>query len=228
MHSNSRSVVSSQAGVHTQLAALLARHAATVFQKPIADHNRHAFDFSIAAWQHAGTAPLILDAGCGVGLSTHHLARAFPSNFVIGVDQSADRIERNLDWSHPVPENLLLVRAELSDYWRLLQMAGITLARHYVLYPNPWPKVGHLARRWHGHAVFPTALALGGRFECRSNWSVYIDECAAALRQLTGQPVVSEQYEPGSPITPFEKKYRDSGHLLWRCVADLTPARRVW
>jgi tRNA (guanine-N7-)-methyltransferase len=224
MHANSRTVLSSQTGVHSQLSTLVARHAATVFQKPVADHNRSAFDLSIAAWQCAGNPPLILDAGCGVGLSTHHLARLFPSHFVIGVDQSADRIDRGLEWPYPEPPNLLLVRAELSDYWRLLQSAGITLARHYMLYPNPWPKIGHLSRRWHGHAVFPTVLALGGRFECRSNWSIYIDECAAALGQLSGHPVVAESYQPESSITPFERKYLDSGHLLWRCVADLSQA----
>ena len=54
--------------------------------------------------------------------------------------------------------------------------ADICLARHYVLYPNPWPKIGHLARRWHGHAVFPDLLALGGVFECRSNWRIYIEK----------------------------------------------------
>jgi hypothetical protein len=50
---------------------------------------------------------------------------------------------------------MVFVRADLVDYWRLLAEAGIGLARHYILYPNPWPKIGHLARRWHAHPVFP-------------------------------------------------------------------------
>ena len=62
----------------------------------------------------------------------------------------------------PMPANAVLIRADLVDFWRLLADNGVRLARHYNLYPNPWPKIGHLARRWHGHPVFPALLELGG------------------------------------------------------------------
>jgi tRNA (guanine-N7-)-methyltransferase len=222
MYANSRSIASSQTGIHEQLAARVARQRTSLFQKPITDYNRRAFDDSIAAWQRQGSAPLILDAGCGVGLSSRHLATCFPTHFIIGVDQSADRLARDVHWPRPAPQNMLLVRADLVDYWRLLQAQRIALARHYLLYPNPWPKIGHLGRRWHGHPVFPSIVALGGAFECRSNWRIYVDECAAALTQLTGRMIATEALVAQEPITPFEKKYRDSGQGLWRCVADLS------
>lgn len=224
MHSNSRSVSSSQSGVHRQLASVVARHPSCTFQKPCADYNRQAFDQSMAAWQRASMPPLILDTGCGVGLSTRHLALAYPAHFVIGVDRSADRLSRNSEWTHPVPPNMFLVRADLIDYWRLLHDAGVRLARHYMLYPNPWPKAGQLGRRWHAHPVFPTAVALGGVFECRSNWSIYVEECAAALAQLTGRNIEARTYVPETVITPFERKYLSSGQTLWRCVMDEAPS----
>lgn len=210
-----------QSGVHDQLTAVVAKHARTEFRKPITTYNRNAFDTSMAAWQAAGAAPLILDAGCGVGLSTLHLATQFPDHFVIGVDQSAHRLSRNVAWHGLLPNNVFYVRADLVDYWRLMLAAGVRPTRHYLLYPNPWPKIGHLARRWHGHAVFPTMVALGGELECRSNWQIYIQECAAALAQLTGVEAHCEPYIAGQPITPFEKKYSDSGHSLWRCRISL-------
>lgn len=221
MDANSRTISSAQSSIHRHLAQRVARHAGSIFLKPFSDVNRRAFDNSMAAWKQAGEPSLILDAGCGVGLSTHHLARQFPSHFIIGVDQSVHRLARGLDWPHDVPANVLLVRADLVDYWRLLHDAGIRLARHYVLYPNPWPKIGQLARRWHAHPVFPTVVALGGRFECRSNWSIYIDECAAALSQLTALPIAAQPYNTNAPITPFERKYLASGHGLWHCEANL-------
>jgi tRNA (guanine-N7-)-methyltransferase len=46
---------------------------------------------------------LILDAGCGVGHSTIQLARAFPDHWVIGVDQSEDRLSRK----KPYPDALM-------------------------------------------------------------------------------------------------------------------------
>lgn len=217
MQANSRPITSAQTGPHVQLAGRVARYAATTFRKPITDYNRDAFEHSVICWRQAGEAPLILDAGCGIGLSTHHLALQFPDCFVIGVDQSADRLARGLNWPTATPLNLLLLRADLVDYWRLLHEAGIRLTRHYLLYPNPWPKIGHLTRRWHAHPVFPTVIQLGGHFECRSNWSIYIDECAAALTRLHGTTVAVESFQPATPITPFEKKYLLSGHGLWRC-----------
>ena len=208
--------------MHEHLAQQVSKHAASVFRKPVADYNRHAFEASMAAWHAGGRKPLVLDAGCGVGLSTLHLAQQFPDHFVIGVDQSADRLARNVQWPGAMPANCLRIRADLVDYWRLLQDAGVGLARHYLLYPNPWPKKQHLGRRWHGHPVFPTIVALGGVFECRSNWRIYVEECAAALTQLTGLAVSVESLDAQRPITPFEEKYRASAHPLWRCRAALS------
>jgi tRNA G46 methylase TrmB len=225
MHANSRLVTSNQSGIHNHLPALLARHTNTPFKKPVSDVNRQAFTHSIAVWRAAGSAPLIIDAGCGVGLSSLRLADAHPASFVIGIDQSADRLDRNIGWPASRPANCLLVRADLVDYWRLLHEAGIQPQQHYLLYPNPWPKKPQLARRWHGHAIFPTIVALGGKIECRSNWKIYIDEFAAALQQLSGLPVAAEPYQvTDTPLTPFEEKYRASGHDLWCCRTQLSAA----
>ncbi|WP_263772597.1 tRNA (guanine(46)-N(7))-methyltransferase TrmB [Propionivibrio soli] len=222
---NSRVPAGAQTGTHENLSSLLDRHRAAPFRKPFADYNRAAFEASMERREQvAAGLPLILDAGCGVGESTIALARAFPDHYVIGVDQSASRLARNIPGKNALtglPGNLDLVRADLVDYWRLLQGAGIALARHYLLYPNPWPKIGHVARRWHGHPVFPTVLALGGLLECRTNWRIYIDEFCFAVECLTSRPVVSEDYVPAEPLTPFERKYLTSGHALYRATIDL-------
>jgi len=226
MRANSRPVTSNQPGPHEHLQAIVRKHAQTTFLKPLSPASCAAFDLAIAAWRrHRGE--LILDAGCGVGLSTRRLAAQFPESFVVGVDQSADRLQREVRWSGPMPQNFITVRADLVDFWRLMARAGVHPERHYLLYPNPWPKKAHLGRRWHGHPVFPTLVALGGRIECRSNWKTYIDEFAAAVTQLTGINVATEALHvaPAAPLTPFEEKYLASGHTLWRCTAQL-PTRR--
>ena len=217
---NSRFISSAQDGPHRDLEALVRRHLAHPFRKPIADYNRAAFAEAMNAWVQFGrTAPLILDAGCGVGWSTLNIAQSFPEHFVIGVDQSIDRLARGK--SMEMPANAVLIRADLVDFWRLLADNGVRLDRHYNLYPNPWPKIGHLARRWQGHAVFPVWRELGGEVECRSNWRIYIEEMAQALSLLSGQSVVAEPWRTDSPMTPFEKKYLASGHELWRCRVSL-------
>ncbi len=216
MDGNSRFISSAQQGPHADLEDLLRRHLAHPFRKPILDYNREAFAEAMAAWRAWNpAAPLILDAGCGVGWSTLRIAERFPDHFVLGVDQSSDRLERGKPTV--LPANGRLLRADLVDFWRLLAENGVRLARHYNLYPNPWPKIGHLARRWHGHAVFPVWRELGGELECRSNWRIYIEEMAIALSLLCGQPAAAEPYATDDPMTPFEKKYLASDHELWRC-----------
>ncbi|QID18217.1 methyltransferase domain-containing protein [Nitrogeniibacter mangrovi] len=219
-YANSTIPVSAQQGVHEKLAERVARHRDAPFRKPFADYNRRAFEAALADWDQR--APLILDAGCGVGHSTIALARAHPDHWVIGVDQSEDRLNRRKPYPEALlPKNMVLIRADLVDFWRLLAEAQLRLARHYILYPNPWPKIGHLGRRWPAHPVFPFVPRLGGVLECRTNWQVYIAEFSTALEILLGRPVPWEPFEAASPLTPFERKYRDSGQRLYRASVDL-------
>lgn len=224
MFEPSRRVVSSQSGPHEDLARRVERGLGHPLRKPVADHTRAAFHRA-DAWRRRGLgAPLIIDAGCGVGLSTRRLARRFPDSLVIGVDRSADRLSRE---HGEMPANALLVRADLVDFWRLALAEGWQPQRHYLLYPNPYPKPSHLKMRWQGHPVFPAIPALGGRLELRSNWRLYVEEFALALRQATGLAVDVEGYHPanacpdGAYLSPFEEKYHRSGQPLWRLVATL-------
>ena len=140
MRANSRPVTSNQTEIHDQLHELVDKHARSHFLKPIAPYNRQSFDQANAAWQQAGCKPLILDSGCGVGLSTRRLAQRHPEAFVIGVDQSEDRLATDVQWQDVLPENFIQVRADVVDFWRLMAEADMYLSTHYLLYPNPWPK----------------------------------------------------------------------------------------
>jgi len=221
MHANSRLPTSAQTGIHEQLATLLDRHRNAPFRKPYADYNRAAFEASMAQRERlAPRAPLILDSCCGVGESSIALALSFPDHYVIGVDQSAARLGKNAKGGG-LPPNLDLVRADLVDYWRLMLDTGVRPHRHYLLYPNPWPKIGHLSRRWHGHPVFPAMLELAGVLECRSNWRIYVEEFCFAIGYLTPHTAVFQAYEPDEAMTPFERKYLNSGHALWRSTVSL-------
>jgi tRNA (guanine-N7-)-methyltransferase len=225
MYGNSRVPASAQNGIHPHLSMLLDRHAGTPFRKPYADYNRVAFTASLQRFRRtAPGTPLILDSCCGVGESSLILARSFsgplrdrrgPVGSAVGARPAC--WQEGFGW----PANLDLVRADVVDYWRLLHAAGIRLDRHYLLYPNPWPKIAHLSRRWHGHPVFPALLGLGGMLECRSNWPVYLAEFCFAVQQMTQRPALIDQYFPDPPMTPFERKYLASGHRLFRTIIDL-------
>lgn len=219
MQASSRAIVSNQSGPHEDLAKRVARALAHPLRKPVAEHTREAFAAATHWRESRRESPLILDAGCGVGLSTRRLAEAFPVHAVIGVDRSADRLSRD---HGSLPTNALLVRADLVDFWRLALADDWQPARHYLLYPNPYPKASQLKMRWQAHPVFPAILALGGRLELRSNWRLYVDEFALAITQATGETVDAARHHPeGDYLTPFETKYHHSGQALWRLAVTL-------
>ena len=209
--------LSSQDRVHPRLAEVVQRHLATTWRRPLRQFSEPAFEQ--VSEQLPAERPIILDAGCGTGWSTARLASTHPDCEVIGVDQSLDRLRR-----HPaLPANAHLVRAELADFWRLARAAGWRLHRHYLLHPNPWPKAAQLKRRWHAHPVWPDLLALGGALELRTNFEIYAREFALALQLsgFTAQPeLLSSSAE--NAASPFERKYLDSGHRIFRVSARLS------
>ncbi|MCB0352959.1 MAG: hypothetical protein KDD64_05515 [Bdellovibrionales bacterium] len=192
------------------------RHLRTPLQKPLSPHTVEAFKHALPALENAN-GELLLDSGCGTGESTLSLAIRNPESLVVGVDKSQVRINRALDRS-PLPKNVLFLRAELADFWRLLRESRLSLKHHFVLYPNPWPKAKHLKRRWHGHPIFPELLLLGATLELRTNWKIYADEfeIAAKVAGLSKEKIDNQEYKTETPLTLFEKKYLESGHQLYR------------
>ena len=246
----------------------------------IAQHTRLAFEeatrwvdaFYSSQGQAAGPVQsVILDSGCGQGLSTMLLARASPTVPVIGIDRSVSRLSRNVletkssssssssstqeeqeadddDENDDAPSsppsgsffvrsypneqpNVLFVRAEISDFWLLVANSSTwRVQAHNILYPNPYPKAKHLARRWHGHPVFPLLLVLGGNLRLRSNWDVYVAEMQQSLEAsapvyfsdthpLESTPLSAGPFTlaPGvdRPLTHFERKYHAVGLALY-------------
>ncbi|MCC5882672.1 MAG: SAM-dependent methyltransferase [Halomonas sp.] len=224
MQATSRTIATNQNGPHEDVVRRVERALQSPLRKPVAEHTRSAFEQACSWYERQGGAqrPLILDAGCGVGVSTRQLASQFADHLVIGIDRSADRLSRE---HGEVSDNALLVRADLVDFWRLALAAGWRPVRHYLLYPNPYPKSAHLKQRWHGHPVLPVILALGGRLELRSNWQIYVAEFAQALERVTGVVSPVEPFDPVDHyLTPFERKYHASGQSLWRLTAELSHA----
>jgi len=215
MHGDSRPIHSAQTAPHPRLQAVLERHRDSIWQAPVHAPTRKAFD-RLRRELAAEPRSIVLDSGCGTGQSTMSLATHHPDDWVVGVDQSAARLSRLAPTGYARQGNAFFVRAELASFWRLFVDAGFSAQRHFLLYPNPWPKAAQLGRRWHGHPVFPTLMRSAATFELRSNWRVYAEEFAHAL-QFAGHAEASvAAFEAHEPLSPFERKYRDSGHALWR------------
>jgi tRNA G46 methylase TrmB len=227
-HNSSRKVKSSQAGLHPWLRLKLQKHLETQWRQPLHAPTVAAFE---ALTESVGFDPeqkIVFDSGCGSGESTRCIASMLPDCLVIGIDKSQARLQRLNCGQFPHREgNAIWLRAELSSFWRLAGHAGWRLYRHYLLYPNPWPKPGHLQRRWHAHPVFPAMLALGGRLEMRCNWKIYADEFSAAIRWATGYDAAVSTTTDREITTPFERKFRQSGHGLYAVVVPAEANRLI-
>ncbi len=223
MKNNSKYVVSNQSGIHDNLKNVVLKHRDSEFKKPVQEHNVQAFKDLCEAIQVV-QGEVLLDSCCGTGQSSINLAHAHPDKLVIGIDQSEVRLSK----AQQSQDNLLLLRANCEDIWRLMVEHDFKVSRHFILFPNPWPKSVHLKRRWHGHPVFKYLPELSEQVELRSNWKTYLEEFALAWHLITGNYCDVESYQPeqvnagisqNAPyLTLFEKKYHQSGQELYRLV----------
>lgn len=124
---------------------------------------------------------------------------------------------------------MLLVRAELADFWRLwLQDPLGNVEKHFLLYPNPYPKKRRFQNRWYAHPAFPLLLQLGGEeIVVRSNWKAFLEdfEQATLLAAGLGGEDASNAYYSATSIerldptkeawTNFEAKYFNVGEIAY-------------
>lgn len=215
MFANSRAVDSNQNGVHDKLEETVKKYLSTEFKRPFAKHTLKAFE-KAQFFLEQQQKPIILDACCGTAISTFHLASQFPNHAIVGIDQSIHRLSKAFD----LPSNAIILQADLVDFYRLALSFNWQLDKHFLLYPNPWPKSNQLKRRWHAMPSFPAMLALGGEIEVRSNWQIYIEEFAIALN-IAGFQAEAVEFTPKISITAFEAKYLASQHQFWKLNCQL-------
>ena len=232
----SRSVISNQESLYKNLEATVKKYASTEYLRPVAEHTQIAFreaaEFVKSFYKVDGDVPegkrlsVILDSGCGLGESTFRLAFRFPGFPVIGIDKSVARLEKGRRMCC-IPENVLLVRAELVDFWRLtlefVKTSRWVIPYHALYYPNPWPKQSEATRRFHLHPVFPALIALSQETELRTNWEIYAREFKRAAEIVWSESGCEGENEaeistfvPDECVSAFERKYHLDAQTLWK------------
>ena len=110
MHASSRSVTSNQFAPHDDLARRVTRALNHPLRKPVAEHTRRAFA-EARRWVADQSRPLVLDAGCGVGLSTRQLAGIHAEHAVIGIDRTGHT------WEQVVTDYTFLNSSAMRKWW---------------------------------------------------------------------------------------------------------------
>lgn len=215
----SEKIVSSQTAPHNNLEKTVRRYMSSHFQDTIPQYAQDAFE-QANRFVERSQRDVILDNGCGTGESTYHLAKLFPDQTVIGIDKSGDRLGRSHSHGKP-PENLLFLHCDCIPFWQLTKSANWEIKHQYFFYPNPWPKPGHLQRRWHAHPVFPVIMSLGKVITMRTNWKIYAQEFQMALNIHGVDRISLQELTIENAMTPFERKYSQSGHQLFEVSAGM-------
>lgn len=210
---NSRSITTNQVGIHDKLDELVVKYQASTNKRPIGEHTKHAFS-EVCEWLDGYAGPIILDSCCGVGESTANIAKANSEARVIGIDKSAQRVEKHSHYSVQ-QENYRVIRADVIDFWRLVRSSNWQVVKHYLLYPNPYPKKTQIQKRWHGSAAMVDFMAITTNIEVRSNWLIYLMEFAQAAAHYGCLSDLAE-IKSSHAMTPFERKYTGSGQTCWK------------
>jgi tRNA (guanine-N7-)-methyltransferase len=209
-------VTSNQTGVHKDLESSIKKYLANSFRKPYRPFSAEIFHQANEIISDTNL-PVILDSGCGTGESSFILSEQNQDALIIGIDKSEKRLDKFIsDDNIYCKGNLILIRADVIDIWRMIKQSNWKIKKHYLLYPNPWPKKDQLKRRWHGHPVFPEMIGLCDQIELRTNWKIYAEEFKLALELVTHKEVLTASIDVTDFISPFEKKYYESGHELYR------------
>lgn len=206
-------------------------------KQPIATHSFAAF--TELSRRLPRDSPIILDSGCGTGRSSLLLGEQNPNSNVVGVDRSIARLSRHLSEEslvEKVSRNVWLVRAELVDFWRCCRQEEWSFNRHYLLYPNPYPKRARIKSRWYAHPSFPILLQLpASEMILRSNWFQYLQEFRDAVNiaaeysdefSIFHASDVRQIDSCGQQaLTNFEQKYWNVGEPTYELI--MTAKKRV-
>ena len=143
-HGNSTPVSSNQKFASRRLDPLLERYKRE-FKRPIPIHTEDAFNTAMEQLRESGKSSCILDAGCGTGDSTFELAKSHEESFIVGIDKSAHRLNRERE-RKPETESLTILRADLFSFFQIAEREEFSFEKIYFLYPNPWPKTSQKKR----------------------------------------------------------------------------------
>ncbi|WP_284234235.1 tRNA (guanosine(46)-N7)-methyltransferase TrmB [Mycobacterium antarcticum] len=178
------------------------------------------------------SAPLVLEIGCGTGVSTVAMAEAEPHLDVLAVEvykRGLAQLLSGIDRQRLT--NVRLIRGDGVDVLEhLLTPASLTGVR--VFFPDPWPKVRHHKRR----LIQPATVALiadrlrpGGILHAATDHPGYAEQIGEVgdaeprLRRVSADAITGAAAElPISvrrPVTKYEDKAQRAGspvaEFLW-------------
>ncbi|HEU4998056.1 MAG TPA: tRNA (guanosine(46)-N7)-methyltransferase TrmB [Lapillicoccus sp.] len=166
------------------------------------------------------TAPVVLEIGCGHGAAAIGYASAHPEHDVLAVDVHVPGIARLLAAADVA--GVTNLRVEIGDAVALLteRVGPGSLAAVHLFFPDPWPKRGHVKRRFVQAStleLLASRLTPGGHVLVATDQDAYAEHVRAEVA-AQGSFLARDVARPAwRPVDGFERK----GLAAGRQVSDL-------
>jgi tRNA (guanine-N7-)-methyltransferase len=172
--------------------------------------------------------PVALDVGVGDGAATLAWATARPDLLIVALELHRPGLAKLLAAldaraSSGEPANVRVVEADAVAVLAACEPGMLAAVR--VLFPDPWPKRRHVARRLVDRAFVVAAaeaLAVGGELHVATDWDDYADHA----RSMIATEARFELVEPPEPIARPTTVYERKGLEAGRAISELVARRR--
>jgi tRNA (guanine-N7-)-methyltransferase len=175
------------------------------------------------------TAPVVLEIGFGMGITTAEIAQANLGTDYLGVEVYAAGVASLMKL---IGDNdISNIRAIQHDVFEVVRdmLPDASLEGIHLFFPDPWPKLRHQKRRLLQPAfiqMLHPKLKPGGYLHCATDWEHYAQHMLQVLSADTkyqNTSLLESGYSPRPaetvrPLTKFENRGLKLGHGVWDLI----------
>ena len=160
----------------------------------------------------AGRTLVTFELGCGHGHWLAAYAAAHPAEFCVGIDLITHRVERSVrKQTLGRLANVIFLKAEATEFLEALP-SEVSLAKIFILYPDPWPKKKHHKNRFinaENLSRLAGRAGAGARLHFRTDNADYFGWTREHLAAHKGWAIAPEIVWPFEQKTFFEERMKD-------------------